>query len=1030
MLARLGWLSAALRSFAAMTLVISWSLAMAHPAWAQGNPNNNVQVQCNGQSHTFYLCQDGSSCGRIVTNGPAPYNTANSGQDNVDFTGLAVGESASVTYLLEREVVPSFEYTTGNSGNTQTFNDVQTNPARGSITDTANQTTNFAVAMSAPAGPFTILKDNSVASTRHSIALLHPSATPDDDTVPDPDFNFLKYTVTCTKIAPGTIRINKVNHPDSDPFTGTPEFGFAVDATAVATPLQIGGSVDVSVQANVAHSVTEPGLPANWTLSSATCSGGQSPDQVTVAPGATVTCTFTNKYVAPRGTIKIEKLRDPSSAAGFNDPFFKFKVDGVEVATQLKVGQSTSVSVIAGVEHSVAEFDLPTNWTLTSVNCGAGVDTASITVAEGETVSCVFTNKFTTNLGTIRIEKQKDPNSDAGADNPDFSFTLDGLDIGQALKVGEKVTVAATLNTAHAIVEHTLPANWTLTSAICSNGDSPSSVTPDPEQTVTCTFVNKFTSPKGTIKIQKIKDPASDPDADNPEFSFVVDGQPVATKLLVGGSTLVQVSAGPAHSVAEVALPANWSLTGATCDSGQSPGTVVVSSGGVVTCTFKNKFATPRDPRMEEETKRFIHRRVDNLLTHGPDRARMLRRLQEGDPPQSLKDGGSIKDAPMKFGGGIGQARGSQGLLGSGQQAFGLASVEQQLGSDEETRDITNPTGQATRNPFFDALAGQASRLGATQNAFKFGTSLSQLREMAALQEDAKHKAKLADSGLAFHDQSMSSPYLVPRTGFDVWIEGHVSRYKDDIGGVNRDGDFRILYVGADYVLAPGILIGALVQVDDTTEDIKNNPGVLGETGSIDGTGWMAGPYIGVRLNESLFFDARAAWGKSSNDIFLQDAVNGARHGSFDTTRWLASATLTGTERRGNWRFSPQVGIAYGHEEYDTYKNSLNQTINGGEASIGRITGGIEIGYQFRTQHGTTIEPHVSITGIYNFDTDDLVINGVQIQSDESRAKIEGGVTIMTPTGWGVRAAAHFDGIGGQDFESYGGSLWLNVPLN
>jgi len=245
---------------------------------------------------------------------------------------------------------------------------------------------------------------------------------------------------------------------------------------------------------------------------------------------------------------------------------------------------------------------------------------------------------------------------------------------------------------------------------------------------------------------------------------------------------------------------------------------------------------------------------------------------------------------------------------------------------------------------------------------------------------------------------------------------------------VNRDGDFRILYVGADYLVAPGILIGALVQVDDTTEDL--NQALNNERGSIDGTGWMAGPYIGIRLRDNLFFDARAAWGTSSNDIFMKDDENGARHGKFDTTRWLATATLTGNERFGNWRFSPQMGLAYGHEEYDTYRNSLNQTINGGEANIGRVTGAIEVGYQFRARNGTTIEPHASITGIYNFDTDDLVINGVQVQSDESRAKVEAGVLIMTQEGWGVRAAGHFDGIGGDDFSSYGGSLWVNVPLN
>lgn len=77
----------------------------------------------------------------------------------------------------------------------------------------------------------------------------------------------------------------------------------------------------------------------------------------------------------------------------------------------------------------------------------------------------------------------------------------------------------------------------------------------------------------------------------------------------------------------------------------------------------------------------------------------------------------------------------------------------------------------------------------------------------------------------------------------------HVSRYDDDWGGINPEGTFKILYVGADYVLAPGILIGALAEVDDTDEDI-DDPTVVG---SVGGTGWTVGPYVGIRLRDNLF---------------------------------------------------------------------------------------------------------------------------------------------------------------------------------
>jgi len=222
------------------------------------------------------------------------------------------------------------------------------------------------------------------------------------------------------------------------------------------------------------------------------------------------------------------------------------------------------------------------------------------------------------------------------------------------------------------------------------------------------------------------------------------------------------------------------------------------------------------------------------------------------------------------------------------------------------------------------------------------------------------------------------------------------------------------------------VLIGALVQIDDTKEDI-DDPSLVGR---IEGTGWMVGPYIGIRLTDNLFFDARAAWGQSDNDIALDDPIVGARSGSFDTDRWLASASLTGNEYFGPWRVSPQLQVAYGNEQSDAYKTSLGQSVSSTEATIGRLTGTMEVGYRTELENGTMVEPHVAISGIWNFDSDDLTFNGTVYGTDETRAKIEGGILIQTPEGLGLRWAGSYDGLGAGDYDAYSGSLWVNIPLN
>lgn len=192
----------------------------------------------------------------------------------------------------------------------------------------------------------------------------------------------------------------------------------------------------------------------------------------------------------------------------------------------------------------------------------------------------------------------------------------------------------------------------------------------------------------------------------------------------------------------------------------------------------------------------------------------------------------------------------------------------------------------------------------------------------------------------------------------------------------------------------------------------------------------MIGPYFGVRMLDNLFFDARAAWGKSSNDFTLHDASVGLRSGEFDTDRWLASASLTGNQYYNLWRFSPQVKLSYGNERYDGLSTSLGQTIDGDSAAIGRLTGALEIGRSMYGPGGAIIEPHVAISGIWNFDSDDLYINGSLVETEGARAKIEGGVLIMTPAGLNLRAAAAYDGLGADDLEAVSGSVWLNIPLN
>lgn len=772
------------------------------------------------------------------------------------------------------------------------------------------------------------------------------------------------------------------------------------------------------------YAVSSPGTSGNWSTQCIQNNGGQQP---------TISGIFC--YGSPdqdSGTVTIIK-RTENGLGAFDFAVTKLPggapVDVSVTTTGANNPASSSAISLAPGSYEIAEISgNPAGSVLTGISCtsnkrapfSGNVGTGKVEIDDltaGENIECTFVNEYPRKEARLTVIKEVPGNGDQTS----FTFANNGPQgpADFALQDGKSQTFTATGQYEISEAQQT---GYVLTGITCtgtganSQGDSVSVpdgklvVTLDDGDDITCTFTNERRDGKtGSLKVRKVTIGGDD------TFNFTATGQP-AFSLKNGDMQTFSGLAPGQYTVKEVDLPAGWKLQSVACTGGgnkQGNGiTVDVAGNQTVTCTFTN--FKEKDERMEDVTKVFIHRRVDNLLTHGPDRARMLQRLQPGEPPVSMKD-----TPPLKLG------NAPAGSSAAFVNPFTPAGEGLFAREDADEQPWSRSTGHAS--PLLSSISSQLSGLGAggTSN-FKFGTSLSEVREAAIAAEAERQKANLTAAGLSFTGQPYVNPYDTMRQGFDLWIEGHVSRYSDGTGGIGRDGTFRLLYVGADYAIAPGVLIGALVQVDDTREDL-DDPTLAGE---VEGTGWMAGPYVGIRLLDNLFLDARAAWGRSSNDIWLDDPAAGYRTGSFDTDRWLASANLTGNYDYGPWRLSPQLGIAYGAESYDTYFNSLGQAVEGSRARIGRLTGGAEVGYRIPLDSGAVLEPHIGLTGIWNFDTDDLVVGGVLVESQESRARVEGGLLYRAPTGLAMRAAVSYDGIGADDFEAVSGQMWINVPLN
>lgn len=309
---------------------------------------------------------------------------------------------------------------------------------------------------------------------------------------------------------------------------------------------------------------------------------------------------------------------------------------------------------------------------------------------------------------------------------------------------------------------------------------------------------------------------------------------------------------------------------------------------------------------------------------------------------------------------------------------------------------------------------GKLSRLA-------FGTSLQKLmgaKRQSSVSSESRSSER-PDGAMALGAPRSTVVQQQGNSPFDIWVEGYTTHFDDDDGG--SSGNVGIMYLGADYEVLPGLMVGALMQFDFANE----KSGLLGS--SAEGHGWMAGPYLSARLTDNLFFYSRAAWGQSENSV----SPFGTYTDRVDGERWMARADLTGDWQWDRWRFSPTLGFAYFEEAIKSYTDSSGIRIDGQTYALGRLNFGPEIGYSIPLADGSTLGPMFSVQGIWDFEgAHGVMFNEIPGGTPEFRAKVQAGVSLIAPWGYSIRGSGFVDGIGANDYKAYGGQLMINMPLN
>ena len=259
-----------------------------------------------------------------------------------------------------------------------------------------------------------------------------------------------------------------------------------------------------------------------------------------------------------------------------------------------------------------------------------------------------------------------------------------------------------------------------------------------------------------------------------------------------------------------------------------------------------------------------------------------------------------------------------------------------------------------------------------------------------------------------------------------VWGATTLSR-SDDRG---RELEHLLTTLGAHFRMSERLHLGGMLQFDRSGMKAKG----AGMSGEIDGTGWMAGPYLVARdASHPLFFEGRLLYGRSANDI--EDLVldgGTPQNASFDSERWLAQARVEGTYPLGRGAtLIPLADLSHARDEVEQFRDNNNSgnAIAGQAIALTKFQLGAEIEIPVETARGELrIRPGLRFVAS---DADGGPLAGMEDEDSglRSRGRIDFGIDYRLDGGFVLGFDSFYSGLGRKDLESYGAGLDLRLEF-
>lgn len=293
----------------------------------------------------------------------------------------------------------------------------------------------------------------------------------------------------------------------------------------------------------------------------------------------------------------------------------------------------------------------------------------------------------------------------------------------------------------------------------------------------------------------------------------------------------------------------------------------------------------------------------------------------------------------------------------------------------------------------------------------RIGRLNNRSRNVDAAGEVASRDSAAPEGEAAGGGTFLASSNPAARTSpYDFWIEAAHAKFSAG----NMDGDFNIIHMGVDRLVNPDLLIGLGLQFD--------NARLSGAGAEISGNGFMIGPYLTKRIQDNLYFDARVAWGRSSNDV----SPFGTYTDTVNAERWLATAALVGDFQVGELTVQPEARLSWFEETTDAYRDSNGIRVAPVTTSFGSFEVGPTFSRSYNVGSGGTLTANLSAKSIWTYDFSN---GGVAASTTRGHSgRIEIGLDYSNDDNLLINGSVFVDG-GGRDWDSLGVTVGLDYTF-